>query len=187
MTKQVTLIDRLSSSSMRYSAVPASALVTCLVPEGFSKSMGASETREVTKSHHLQEIKSSSSSKTLTMYLCLGLLYLVPHFHLLCKLWLSWLSEYTMQMERIPKWFSCRCGLEAYTEKTIKDTVCYRALKFRKTWNTITHPSLLEALSFSSLSAALEAWTAEPRMTATRKHATPANRISALLMRLSRK
>ena len=89
MTKQVTLIDRLSSSSMRYSAVPASALVTCLVPEGFSKSLGASETREVTKSHHLQEIKSSSSSKTLTMYLCLGLLYLVPHFHFLCKLWLS--------------------------------------------------------------------------------------------------
>jgi hypothetical protein len=40
----VTLIDRRSSSSMRYSAVPASALATCLVPEApFSKSLGASE------------------------------------------------------------------------------------------------------------------------------------------------
>jgi hypothetical protein len=48
------------------------------------------------------------------------------------------------------------------------------------------YPSLVP-LSFSSLSAALEAWTAEPRTTATRKHATPGKRISALLIRLSRK
>ena len=61
---------------------------------------------------------------------------------------------------------------------------------FHKQHKHIAYPSFWsddKLSSFASLSAALDEWTADARQTAIKKQATPGNRISALLIRSSKK
>jgi hypothetical protein len=56
-------------------------------------------------------------------------------------------------------------------------------------WREIVHlyGTMVLEFSFKAMSAALEAWQKEPNTTATRKHATPGNKMMAQFIRWSRK